>query len=70
VQDATALPAGELLARWRRIGGARGRTAPDPEAALRLAADRQAAAGQPIVVAGSLYLVGAVRGMLRGEVDA
>jgi len=27
----------------------------------------RAAPGQPVVVAGSLYLVGAVRGILRGE---
>ncbi|HEX7196981.1 MAG TPA: Mur ligase family protein [Candidatus Limnocylindria bacterium] len=43
---------------WRRIGGGPARTAPTPAAALRLAD------GDPIVVAGSLYLVGAVRGMI------
>jgi dihydrofolate synthase/folylpolyglutamate synthase len=55
-----ALPAGELAGVWRAVGG-RARTIsvePDPAAAL----DR-ALAGPPgpIVVAGSLYLVGAVR---------
>jgi dihydrofolate synthase/folylpolyglutamate synthase len=70
VADPSALPADAILARWRRIGGGEGVTAVDPEAALRLAAERRAAPDQPIVVAGSLYLVGAVRGMLRGEVDA
>ncbi len=70
VEDASAVPAVELLARWRRIGGAGGVTAPDPGAAVRLAADRRATTEQPIVVAGSLYLVGAVRGMLHGEVEA
>jgi dihydrofolate synthase/folylpolyglutamate synthase len=70
VGDPSALPADALLARWRQIGGGAAVTALDPEAALRLAAERRAAQDQPIVVAGSLYLVGAVRGMLRGEVDA
>jgi dihydrofolate synthase/folylpolyglutamate synthase len=51
----------EALARmWGRIAGTGARTAPDPAAALRLAD------GDPVVVAGSLYLVGAIRGMLIG----
>jgi dihydrofolate synthase/folylpolyglutamate synthase len=69
-----ALPAAELAGAWRAVGG-RARTVTvesDPAAAL----DR-ALAGPPgpIVVAGSLYLVGAVRGrlvddpMLRDPVD-
>ena len=66
VEDHGAIPPEELLRRWQRLGH-RGRTAPGPEAALRLAADRRQSANQPVVVAGSLYLVGAVRGMLRGE---
>lgn len=70
VEDGTALPAEELLARWRGIGESGGATAPDPEAAMRQAADARGAAEQPVVVAGSLYLVGAVRGMLRGEEEA
>jgi dihydrofolate synthase/folylpolyglutamate synthase len=70
VEDSTAIPAEGLLARWRRVVGGRGRTASTPAAALRLAADLRASPDQPIVVAGSLYLVGAVRGILRGEEDA
>ena len=49
--------------RRRRTDGA------EPRGALRLAADLRRSAEQPVVVAGSLYLVGAVRGMLRGEED-
>jgi len=67
VADRGALPVADLLARWKRIGGGRGRAAPGPEAALGLAAGLRASPAQPIVVAGSLYLVGAVRGMLVGE---
>ncbi|MEX0625925.1 MAG: Mur ligase family protein [Chloroflexota bacterium] len=68
VEDAGAIPAEELLGRWRSLGG-HGRTAASPEAALRLAADLRRSAEQPVLVAGSLYLVGAVRGMLRGGGD-
>ncbi len=68
VEDPGAILAEELLGRWRRLGGD-GRTAANPEAALRLAAELRRSAEQPVVVAGSLYLVGAVRGMLRGEED-
>jgi dihydrofolate synthase/folylpolyglutamate synthase len=70
VADATALHAEELLRRWRRIGERGGRTAPTPDAALQIAAQLRHAAEQPILVAGSLYLVGAARGILLGEVDA
>jgi dihydrofolate synthase/folylpolyglutamate synthase len=66
VEDRGAIPAEELLRRWQLLGH-RGRTAPDPETALRLAAELRRSPDQPVVVAGSLYLVGAVRGMLRGE---
>jgi dihydrofolate synthase/folylpolyglutamate synthase len=69
VEDANAIPAEELLARWRRVTGGEGQTASTPAAALPMAADLRAASDQPIVVAGSLYLVGAVRGILRGEED-
>jgi len=69
VDDPGALSVDELLGRWRRIG-AGGQTAPTPEAALGVAAALRRSAEQPVVVAGSLYLVGAVRGMLRGEEDA
>jgi dihydrofolate synthase / folylpolyglutamate synthase len=57
-----ALPAAELAARWRAYGFARDVVVEsDPLQAL----DRALAAGDgPIVVAGSLYLVGAVRARL------
>ena len=74
VDDPKAIPPGELLVTWRRIGAggdaatahAAGRVTPDPGEALRLAAELRSA-GQPVVVAGSLYLVGAVRALLTGE---
>ena len=70
VEDPSAIPANELLGRWRRAAGSGGRTATTPEEAIRLAAGLRASAAQPVVVADSLYLVGAVRGILRGEEDA
>jgi len=58
-----ALPAEALAERWRQNGGARLRvdTAPDPDAAMDRAFN---APPGPIVVAGSLYLVGAIRARL------
>jgi len=50
----------ELARIWRRVVGTRADTAPTPADAMRRAT------GDPIVVAGSLYLVGAVRGMITG----
>jgi dihydrofolate synthase/folylpolyglutamate synthase len=67
VADPGALPAADLLRRWQRIGAERAILAATPDEALRTAAGLRTAADQPIVVAGSLYLVGAVRGMLLGE---
>ncbi|HEX6129724.1 MAG TPA: Mur ligase family protein [Candidatus Limnocylindria bacterium] len=66
VEDPGAIEPHELLRAWRRVseGGA---TAAEPGEALAAAAGMRARADQPLVVAGSLYLVGAVRGMLRGE---
>lgn len=58
-----------LLRTWRRVsgpGGDPGAVEDDPTEALRLA-DRTRPADGPIVVAGSLYLVGAVRALLTGE---
>jgi dihydrofolate synthase/folylpolyglutamate synthase len=69
VTDPGAIPSADLLRRWRRIGRTGGRAAPGPEAALRMAADLRSSPTQPLVVAGSLYLVGAVRGILIGEED-
>ena len=59
VEDPGALPPDELAAVWRDLGGRAG-IEPDPAAAVR------GAQGDPVVVAGSLYLVGAVRGMITG----
>ncbi|MGZ6256583.1 MAG: bifunctional folylpolyglutamate synthase/dihydrofolate synthase [Candidatus Limnocylindria bacterium] len=67
VTDPGAIQGAELLRRWQRLGGVRGQVAPSPDIALQMAADIRAAPAQPVVVAGSLYLVGAVRGMLLGE---
>jgi len=50
-----------LARAWRRLSGKRARTASTPAEALALAAG-----ADPVVVAGSLYLVGAVRGMITG----
>ena len=57
-----------LLRRWQRVAGP-GSAAETPGRALELAAELRSEPDQPIVVAGSLYLVGAVRGMLTGEVE-
>lgn len=59
VNDPGAVSPEELAAAWASIGG-ESTTAPDPATALALAD------GDPVVVAGSLYLVGAVRGMITG----
>ncbi|HEX2194404.1 MAG TPA: Mur ligase family protein [Candidatus Limnocylindria bacterium] len=66
VPDRGAHTAGELLHAWRPIGRG-GRAEPVLERALAEAAALRRGADQPVVVAGSLYLVGAVRGMLLGE---
>ena len=58
VEDPGAHAPSDLADAWHRVGGRGGETAPTPEEALRLAQ------ADPVVVAGSLYLVGAVRGMI------
>lgn len=62
VPGGRALDAAELAARWARLApGTRPEAVSDPAAAL----DRTLAAGEgPVVVAGSLYLVGLVRSRL------
>lgn len=70
VEDPGAIDPDALLRRWRRVGGSPGRVGPSAEAAMRMAAELRTTAEQPVVVAGSLYLVGAVRGILRGEEEA
>jgi dihydrofolate synthase/folylpolyglutamate synthase len=67
VDDPGAIPTADLQARWRRVAAGTGREAGTPERALRMAAELRRSPDQPVVVAGSLYLVGAVRGILRGE---
>ena len=67
VQEGSAMPADELLRRWRRFTDLPAHVAATPAKAVRLAAGLRRKPDQPMVVAGSLYLVGAVRGMLRGE---
>ncbi len=58
------LPPDELAARWSSITGAPARSLGDADAALDQALAQAAAAGGPLVVAGSLYLVGHVRSRL------
>ena len=58
VDDPGAHEPDALARAWRAVSGGEARTAATPEAALRMAE------GDPVVVAGSLYLVGAVRAML------
>jgi dihydrofolate synthase / folylpolyglutamate synthase len=54
----------QTLARtWRRLSGRGSRSAPSLARALAMAD------GDPVVVAGSLYLVGAIRGMLTGTAE-
>lgn len=65
-----ALPAQELAARWRAQHPTVTILAePDPIAALARALAAPAAASGPLVVAGSLYLVGAARGYLVDDLD-
>ena len=59
VDDPNAHDPAELARAWEALGG-RARTAPSASEALA------AADGDPVVVAGSLYLVGEVRGMITG----
>lgn len=68
VDDAGALPPEELLATWRRIASG-GEVVHETAAALERATQLRER-DEPVVVAGSLYLVGAVRGLLCGEEDA
>ena len=67
VDDPGARSPRELLDAWRAAGGRPGRAAADAGQALELAAGLRRSPDQPVVVAGSLYLVGAVRAMLAGE---
>jgi dihydrofolate synthase/folylpolyglutamate synthase len=64
-----ALPAAALAARWAAVAGARsGPIGVIPEAAAAIA-DAVAGAEGPVVVAGSLYLVGAARALVIDDPD-
>jgi dihydrofolate synthase / folylpolyglutamate synthase len=58
VDDRGAHEPSTLARAWRRLTGRRARTTADPRTALEIVD------ADPVVVAGSLYLVGAVRGMI------
>jgi dihydrofolate synthase/folylpolyglutamate synthase len=62
VEDPGAYEPAALARAWRRVSGQRSRQAATPAEALAMAG-----AADPVVVAGSLYLVGAVRGMITGS---
>ena len=68
VADPGALSPDALRHAWRRVTPeAPSVTAADPATALDRAAAMRGGDAMPIVVAGSLYLVGAIRGMIVGE---
>jgi dihydrofolate synthase/folylpolyglutamate synthase len=69
VDDPRALPAARLAAAWRELRGTgRGIEAIEPvEAALETVLEGARREGGPTIVAGSLYLVGEVRGRLLGR---
>lgn len=64
VDDVNAHDPADLRRAWERLSGHRARTAATPVDALRIGRD-----ADPLVVAGSLYLVGAVRGMITGMTE-
>ena len=61
---ARALPAEDLAARWRAVTAGPAEGIPDADAALREALSGAATAGGPLIIAGSLYLVGHLRARL------
>ncbi|MGH2463757.1 MAG: hypothetical protein ACRDFZ_09095, partial [Candidatus Limnocylindria bacterium] len=75
VADPNAHRPADLLRTWRRVaprgrGAQTGAVAATPDEAVRRAA-ALGPSGGPVVVAGSLYLVGAIRATLTGEpIDA
>jgi dihydrofolate synthase / folylpolyglutamate synthase len=64
VDDPKAFSPDELAAAWAAVSGGRAATAPTARDALAIAD------GDPVVVAGSLYLVGEVRGLVTGTAEA
>jgi dihydrofolate synthase/folylpolyglutamate synthase len=71
VDAARALPAGQLAARWRALAPsvAKVEVRADPLQAVDAALGHARDDGGPVVVAGSLYLVGAVRAHLVDDAD-
>jgi len=67
IDDPSAMDPTRILDAWRRIHPGGGSVVEQPAAALTRAAEMRRG-DEPLVVAGSLYLVGAVRGMLADEV--
>jgi dihydrofolate synthase/folylpolyglutamate synthase len=67
IEDPGARSPQQLLDVWRSVGAGPAHVAANPADALERAAGLRSRPGQPVVVAGSLYLVGAVRAMLAGE---
>jgi dihydrofolate synthase/folylpolyglutamate synthase len=59
-----ALPAADLARHWDAASGGTAEAVSDADAALQLALQRTSAAGGPLIIAGSLYLVGHLRGRL------
>lgn len=70
VADSGAQEPTAIAETWRRVSGGTAHVAPTPSSALAAAAER---GSDPVVVAGSLYLVGEIRGMISpmdSEADA
>jgi folylpolyglutamate synthase/dihydropteroate synthase len=62
-----ALPADRLAARWQALAGRAAEALSEPAAALDAALSAESGSGRgsgPVIVAGSLYLVGAARAIL------
>ncbi len=68
VDDPHARQPEDLLHAWRAVGGAGGEAVHGVGEALAHAG-AMARGNEPVVVAGSLYLVGAVRGLLTGDTE-
>jgi dihydrofolate synthase / folylpolyglutamate synthase len=64
VDDPKALTQEALVTAWRAVSGTQAASAPTASAALAMAE------GDPVVVAGSLYLVGEARGLVTGTTEA
>jgi folylpolyglutamate synthase/dihydropteroate synthase len=66
-----SLPASDLAAAWASATGrATGDAIDDADEALQRACELAEAAGGPLVITGSLYLVGHIRARLVPDVDA